>query len=220
MSHGGSMSMSVSQDSDLLSAADACAGGDDAPNSRSRWRVSVHETNVLEAVFASSPRPNKNTIHQLATMLSVKPRQVQIWVTHHVWGCNRAWPSHCCCSAQPANRRARGSDAECRRELTHARLRIVVEAWAAQQVGAERVRARRSLVHAHTLARSSVIAISSRTPIPRALRRHQRQMRTRPTFVSDHSCGASRSRHDCISSKVAPQCYADRRAECCVLVRR
>jgi len=82
MSHGGSMSMSVSQDSDLLSAADACAGGDDAPNSRSRWRVSVHETNVLEAVFASSPRPNKNTIHQLATMLSVKPRQVQVWLGH------------------------------------------------------------------------------------------------------------------------------------------
>ncbi|KAG8461252.1 hypothetical protein KFE25_002441 [Diacronema lutheri] len=64
-------------DADLHSADTAAP--DDAPNSRSRWRVSVHETNVLEAVFASSPRPNKNTIHQLATMLGVKPRQVQVW---------------------------------------------------------------------------------------------------------------------------------------------
>lgn len=71
-------------ETDLLSAADLgladpAGTADDAPNSRSRWRVSAHETNVLEAVFASSPRPNKNTIHQLATMLGVKPRQVQVW---------------------------------------------------------------------------------------------------------------------------------------------
>jgi hypothetical protein len=71
---------------DLLSAADLLGTADvldvndgAAANSRSRWRVSVRETNVLEAVFASSPRPNKNTIHQLATMLGVKPRQVQVW---------------------------------------------------------------------------------------------------------------------------------------------
>lgn len=59
----------------------ANVGGDaeDVPNARSRWRVSMRETDVLEAVFASSPRPNKNTIQQLATLLTVKPRQVQVW---------------------------------------------------------------------------------------------------------------------------------------------
>ncbi|KAJ1625288.1 hypothetical protein T492DRAFT_238397 [Pavlovales sp. CCMP2436] len=70
---------------DLLGTADVLDAGDDsAANSRSRWRVSVRETNVLEAVFASSPRPNKNTIHQLATMLGVKPRQVQVRVLRRV----------------------------------------------------------------------------------------------------------------------------------------
>jgi len=54
-------------------------GAQDSQNARSRWRVSARETNVLEAVFSQSPRPNKNTIVQLATMLGVKPRQVQVW---------------------------------------------------------------------------------------------------------------------------------------------
>jgi hypothetical protein len=66
---------------DLLGTADVLDANDGAANSnaRSRWRVSVRETNVLEAVFAASPRPNKNQIHQLATMLGVKSRQVQVW---------------------------------------------------------------------------------------------------------------------------------------------
>lgn len=71
--------------------------------SRSRWRVTVHETQVLEAVFMNSPRPNKPTIQQLAAVLKVKPRQVQVWfqnrrcdalTTPCAWGtCSRgAWP--------------------------------------------------------------------------------------------------------------------------------
>lgn len=53
--------------------------GPSETSSRSRWRVSTQEATMLESVFIQSPQPTKNTIHSVATMLNVKPRQVQVW---------------------------------------------------------------------------------------------------------------------------------------------
>ncbi|KAJ1626405.1 homeobox domain-containing protein [Pavlovales sp. CCMP2436] len=76
---GGSNSANMLGDRRCTDESGASGDADGAGNSRSRWRVSARESSVLDVVFASSPRPNKSTLQQLATMLGVKPRQVQVW---------------------------------------------------------------------------------------------------------------------------------------------